>query len=99
MNPVEGAVNIFKQAVTSVLLSACTEEGPLTIANVLWAAEHACHVHERWCKERHFDTYRGGYTEMRLPWQLSTLRCRGEARPHPAMGHAGGRQGRRGRHH
>ena len=60
----EGAVNIFKQAMTSVLLSVCTEEGSLTIANVLWAAEYMCHMHERWCKERYFDTYRSGYTEM-----------------------------------
>jgi hypothetical protein len=30
-------------------------------------------MHERWCKERYFDTYRSGYTEMRSPWQLNTL--------------------------
>ena len=51
LNPVEGMVNIFKQAVTSVLLLACTEEGPLTVTNVLWVGEYVCHMHERWCKE------------------------------------------------
>ena len=73
LNPVEGVVNIFKQAVTSMLLSACTEEGPLIVANGLWAAEYVCHVHGRWCKERYYDTYRGGYTEMQSPWRLNML--------------------------
>ena len=32
-----------------------------------------CYIHERWGKLREFDTYRGGYREMRSPWQLNTL--------------------------
>ena len=59
LNMVEGAVNYLKVGVASILLSACTTDGPLTVRDVNAAAEHLCFIHERFVKARVSDNYRG----------------------------------------
>ena len=55
----EGAVNYLKVGVASVLLSACTTDGPLTVRDVNAAAEHLFFIHERFVKARMSDNYHG----------------------------------------
>ena len=63
LNLVEAAVNHFKVAVASILLSACTRGGALTVNDVDAAASYLCHVHERFAKARESDNYRGTRTD------------------------------------
>ena len=72
LNLVEGAVNIFKQAVSSILLSAASREGPITNAWLFEAAVYACCTLERFVKVRRGETYRGKYIELKSLWWLST---------------------------
>ena len=69
---VEGAVNYLKVGVASILLSACTTDGPLTVRDVNAAAEHLCFIHERFVKARVSDNYRGMRQDLRSPWFLNT---------------------------
>ena len=72
LNMVEGAVNYLKVGVASILLSACTTDGPLTVRDVNAAAEHLCFIHERFVKARVSDNYRGVRQDLRSPWFLNT---------------------------
>ena len=72
LNMVEGAVNYLKVGVASVLLSACTTDGPLTVRDVNAAAEHLCFIHERFVKARVSNNYRGVRQDLRSPWFLNT---------------------------
>ena len=68
---VEGAANHFKQAVMAVLFSAYTVGGPITTRHMGHAAKFVCCAHERFMKQRRFDTCRGSSTTWVPPWTLN----------------------------
>ena len=88
LNMVEGAVNYLKVGVASILLSACTTDGPLTVRDVNAAAEHLCFIHERFVKARVSDNYRGDAPRPSKP-MVSEHRSRGASAQARAMGHSG----------
>ena len=71
LNMVEGAVNYFKASVASILLSACTTTGPLTVRDVNMAAAHLCYMHKCFAKACVSDTYRGICQDLGSPWKLN----------------------------
>jgi hypothetical protein len=71
LNPVEGAIGHFKQTMASVLLSACTSDGPLTPRLAHHAATYVAYVNERFAARRIDDSYRGEYAVYKSPWELN----------------------------
>ena len=64
LNMVEGAVNYLKVGVASVLLLACTTDGPLTVRDVNAAAEHLCFIHDGKLEVRRSTAARSRYFVM-----------------------------------
>ena len=71
LNPVEGAIGHFKQTMASVLLAACTRDGPLTPRLAHHAATYVAYVNERFSARRIDDSYRGEYSFYKSPWELN----------------------------
>ena len=63
MNPVEKAIDVLKVTTMSVLLAACTKDGPITTAFVVFAAPYVCHVRERFARPHQYDVndYRSSF--------------------------------------
>ena len=71
LNPVELAVSHLKASMASVMMAACTEDGPLTTAYGHYAARYVAYVNERFAALRRGETYRGDHHKFQSPWRLN----------------------------
>ena len=67
LNPVEKAIDVVKVTTMSCLLAACTKDGPITTAFVVFAAPYVCHVRERFARPHQYDV-----NDFRSSFEINT---------------------------